>query len=303
MKPQKWLAIHGAFTEDKDAVTFKGGKTDIGFAVGNFVNDVRFGGGEISAVFRFLGSAGESAGGVILYYDPPTGGFVEVQIGGPTLCSVSTFVSGKWTIHDGRGSAGQITPDVDYSLSAQVTGSRVLVTLDGIATIETNLGFPLPMGHTGIWAVGPNDISISAFDVRREQPKLFVIMQYSQPFNDLYSEVIQPIASAEGFSVVRADEQVGPGLIISDIERQLVNSSVVIADITPANPNVYWEVGYAHALRKPMILVAERDTMLPFDVSAFRTLYCENTIGGKARIEGELKTHLSAVQAAWLATP
>ena len=43
------------------------------------------------------------------------------------------------------------------------------------------------------------------------------------------------------------------GLIIADIERQILDSQVVIADITPQNPNVYYEVGYAHALRKPTI--------------------------------------------------
>jgi len=69
----------------------------------------------------------------------------------------------------------------------------------------------------------------------------------------------------------------------------------VIAEITPANPNVYYEIGYAHALNKPTILIAERATELPFDVSPFRVLFYENTIAGKKRIEEGLRRHLEAI--------
>ena len=53
-------------------------------------------------------------------------------------------------------------------------------------------------------------------------------------------------------------ESFGPGVIIQDIERQISEAQVVIADITPANSNVYYEVGYAHALQKPTILLRKK---------------------------------------------
>ena len=83
--------------------------------------------------------------------------------------------------------------------------------------------------------------------------------------------------------------------MIADIVRQIVDARAVVADITPSNPNVFWEVGYAYALRKPTILIAERGTQLPFDVSPFRTLFYDNTIAGKARIEEGLRKHLAAI--------
>jgi nucleoside 2-deoxyribosyltransferase len=58
---------------------------------------------------------------------------------------------------------------------------------------------------------------------------------------------------------------------------------------------VYYEVGYAHALKKPTILIAESPTQLPFDVSPFRTLFYENSIAGKAKVESGLKQHLEAI--------
>jgi hypothetical protein len=67
----------------------------------------------------------------------------------------------------------------------------------------------------------------------------------------------------------------------------------VIADITPDNPNVFYEVGYAHGIKKPTILLSDRRRdKLPFDVSGFRTLFYDNTIGGKKAVEENLTKHL-----------
>ena len=56
----------------------------------------------------------------------------------------------------------------------------------------------------------------------------------------------------------RADEGLGTGLILNDIISAIKNSALVIADITPDNPNVFYEVGFAHALNKPTILLNEK---------------------------------------------
>jgi nucleoside 2-deoxyribosyltransferase len=98
-----------------------------------------------------------------------------------------------------------------------------------------------------------------------------------------------------GLEVIRADEEYGPGLIVADVARQIVESKVVIAEITPANPNVYYEVGFAHALNKPTILIAEKPTKLPFDVAPHRVLFYENSINGKARLEAGLRKHLHSI--------
>ena len=87
----------------------------------------------------------------------------------------------------------------------------------------------------------------------------------------------------------------GPGLIIADIIREIASAQLVIADITPTNPNVYFEVGYALALNKPTILLAKKGTPLPFDVAGFRVLFYEDSIGGKGKLEDGLRRHLSAI--------
>ena len=84
-------------------------------------------------------------------------------------------------------------------------------------------------------------------------------------------------------------------MIVTDIERQIIEAKLIIAEITTGNPNVYYEVGYARALKKPTILIAEKATQLPFDVSPFRVLFYENSIAGKKRIEEGLRKHIASI--------
>ena len=82
---------------------------------------------------------------------------------------------------------------------------------------------------------------------------------------------------------------------MDDIVRGIVEAKVVIAEITEPNQNVFYELGYAHALKKPTILLADRSKDLPFDISGYRCLFYDNTIGGKSKVQEELFKHLRAI--------
>lgn len=58
---------------------------------------------------------------------------------------------------------------------------------------------------------------------------------------------------------------------------------------------MYYELGYAHALDKPTILLAERGKKPPFDISGYRHLFYDNTIAGKTRVEDDLRKHITAI--------
>jgi nucleoside 2-deoxyribosyltransferase len=70
---------------------------------------------------------------------------------------------------------------------------------------------------------------------------------------------------------------------------------VVIAEITAPNQNVFYELGYAHALNKPTILLARRGRELPFDIRSYRVIFYDDTIGGKPEVERNLIKHLQSV--------
>jgi len=304
----KWISVLGQFVEETERLMFKGGSkpTEDGrllYNIGNFICDQTFGGGIISGKIEFLSSIENDGCEFILYYHPPTKAFTMAGLGGASsLCSVQTWTGNQFITHASAGEKSQLETGRPYDLRVTVVGSRITVTIDGVDVLVTNLPIPLPTGQAGIWCMGSTDIVISNFEVLRQPAKVFVVMQFTPPFNELYNDVIVPVCKDLGLIAFRADETYGPGLIIADIAREIIEAKAIVAEITPANPNVYYELGYAHALNKPTILIAEKPTQLPFDVSPFRVLFYENTIGGKAKVEVGLRKHLEAIQSQWSTT-
>ena len=113
----------------------------------------------------------------------------------------------------------------------------------------------------------------------------------------MFRDVIEPVCKEKKIKALRADEKYGPGHILSDIMQEIYLAKFIIAEITPPNQNVFFEVGFAHAMRKPIIFIAERGKELPFDVSGFRVLFYENSIAGKNEIEDGLKKNINAILA------
>ncbi|HUP10174.1 MAG TPA: TRAFs-binding domain-containing protein, partial [Caldimonas sp.] len=92
-------------------------------------------------------------------------------------------------------------------------------------------------------------------------------------FNAVYQDLIKPALEAEGFEVFRADEEMRAGSISADMFQELLLADLVVADLSINNPNVWYELGVRHALRKRGVvpIQCKRD-YLPFDVYTDRTL-------------------------------
>jgi hypothetical protein len=105
--------------------------------------------------------------------------------------------------------------------------------------------------------------------------KCFVIMPFSQEFNDVYSVIRSAAGSVEvpeAVEVKRLDEIRAAGAISDDLIRELNDAMICIADVTGSNPNVMWEVGYALALQKPTLILTQDIAALPFDIKNLRTI-------------------------------
>ena len=298
--PAHWLSLLGEHSFERGVLTFKGGttKNELGTAqpyIGNLLTEQIFAGGTISATITFSETVEMSGCQFVIAHDPASGAFAIAGIDPFSLVSVRTFQQNQWTVHSSIGQHAQLRPGRPYNLEVRVLGSRVEVSLDGVGLLSVDLPYTLPQSHIGLWCAGLHDIQVKGFTVSNQDPTAFVVMQFSAPYDTLYSEVIKPVCGKHGLDVHRADEFLGPGMIINDIEREIARAMLIIADVSPSNPNVFYEVGFARALRKPIILLAESTTKLPFDVSGFRTLFYENSIGGKKRVEDGLTLHLDAV--------
>jgi hypothetical protein len=103
----------------------------------------------------------------------------------------------------------------------------------------------------------------------------FVIMSFSgnAEIEQPYQLGTKKVVSALGFRCVRVDELPHLSRITDKIEEYIRESFFIVADLTEEKPNCFYELGYAHGLRKPVILIARRGTGLQFDVSHYPFIF------------------------------
>ncbi|MDQ3818776.1 MAG: nucleoside 2-deoxyribosyltransferase, partial [Acidobacteriota bacterium] len=87
------------------------------------------------------------------------------------------------------------------------------------------------------------------------KPFIFVLMPFDEQFSDIYKFGIKGAADDVGAYAERVDEQIFTEGILDRIFNQISKADIVVADMTGRNPNVFYEVGYAHALGKKVILL------------------------------------------------
>ena len=85
--------------------------------------------------------------------------------------------------------------------------------------------------------------------------------------------IIKPVLEKNGYEVNRADNITQPGLITHQIIDELIESDLVIADLSSFNPNVFYELAVRHAAEKPIIHMIGEGENLPFDIANFRTIF------------------------------
>lgn len=107
---------------------------------------------------------------------------------------------------------------------------------------------------------------------KKKQESCFVIMPFSGWFNSYYVEIYCPAIREAGLIPIRADDLYRPSNIVDDIWESTRNAKVILADLTGKNPNVFYELGLAHALTKPAILITQEMEDIPFDLRSLRII-------------------------------
>ena len=123
----------------------------------------------------------------------------------------------------------------------------------------------------------------------------FVVMPFDDEIaNDIYELSTKPICKEFDLDVWRADEIFTPNPILDDIIAAIEESTVIIADISGKNPNVFYELGMSHMLKRTqtILITHEEYNGTPFDIAHFRIIKYENTISGKAIYENQLRRTL-----------
>jgi len=112
-----------------------------------------------------------------------------------------------------------------------------------------------------------------------DQQSCFVIMPFGGKWDRYYEQYYSPAITDAKLTPVRADEVFRAGSVLHQIVDKLSAAAMVLADVSESNRNVHYELGLAHALGKPTILVAPAGMSLFFDVSQERMIVYDKEDG------------------------
>jgi hypothetical protein len=106
----------------------------------------------------------------------------------------------------------------------------------------------------------------------------FVVMSFAPPIGSYFQTVYEPAIKKAGLRAVRADADIfGTGKIMDQIWAGINAAKVLVAELTTRNPNVFYELGLAHAKEKPVVLVSSNEGDVPFDLKHIRVIYYDTT--------------------------
>jgi hypothetical protein len=170
---------------------------------------------------------------------------------------------------DGRYEASPDWPRIQGALGLSLTQSAKLGPSSMI--VEPQFGAPNKLAQ-------PIDV--------------FVLMPFTEKLKPVWEDHIRKVVEAMGLTARRADDFFTAHSIMADVWDAICGSSAIIADCTSRNPNVFYEIGVAHTIGKPVILTTQDSNDVPFDLRHLRYIEYEYTPPGMRQFEASLKVTL-----------
>lgn len=145
--------------------------------------------------------------------------------------------------------------------------------------------------------------SINDVKVEKQKKKCFVITPIGGNDSDIrrqiegvIDECITPVLEEE-YEVIVAHRIFKTGSINNQVISEIYNDELVIANLTGLNPNVMYELAFRHALRKPVIVIKNKDDgcKLPFDITEDRVIFYTNDISGTTELKNSLTSFLDEI--------
>ena len=103
-----------------------------------------------------------------------------------------------------------------------------------------------------------------------KKPIVFAIMPFKDEILSLYDKLKSDFENE--FTFINAGDLDNQRNILQDIVEGIYHANIVIADLTGLNPNVFYELGLAHAMNKKVIIIAQDLGELPFDIKSYRAI-------------------------------
>lgn len=181
--------------------------------------------------------------------------------------------------------AGLVTTDPAWRTGWADT--KIVVTPE-LAEVQHALGISLSQAASA----SADTISVTPYFGRplpMDEPiDMFVVMPFAEKLAPVYSDHIKRVAASLSLSVKRADDFFSAHHVMADVWQAICGARLVIADCTGKNPNVFYEVGMAHTVGKPVILITQKREHVPFDLQATRYILYDYTPPGMTKFEAKL---------------
>ena len=127
----------------------------------------------------------------------------------------------------------------------------------------------------------------------RPKPFIFVLMPFTDEFEDTYKLGIKPACQNAGAYCERVDEQIFVESILDRIYNQIAKADIIVEDMTDRNANVFYETGYAHALNKRVILLTQNADDIPFDLKHYpHIVYGGKIVSLKSQLETKVRWYI-----------
>lgn len=123
----------------------------------------------------------------------------------------------------------------------------------------------------------------------------FVLMPFKSEMKPIYEDHIKPSVEKAGLTCLRADEIVGTNMITVDIWESINRARFIVADLTGQNPNVFYELGLAHAIGKDVVLITQTTKDVPFDLKLLRCIVYSYDPRGVKDLEAKLIETIKAI--------
>jgi hypothetical protein len=123
--------------------------------------------------------------------------------------------------------------------------------------------------------------------------RVFILMPFSKEWSKPVFDLIRGVSKDLEMECFRADDFFGKD-IVEEIWREILRASIIVVDVTEENPNVFYELGLAHAVGKDCVLLSQNAKYIPFDLNRFRHIIYTPTPGGLKLLGTKLKKMIKA---------
>jgi hypothetical protein len=214
------------------------------------------------------------------------------------LITIDGIASGQYTRgpeDSGTEAWKRITETIlAIARSAPEEQPRIRASMQYIKSKELIMGPVLAGYRDGNYSFLASPVFGPPLDLRQRYD-VFVLMPFKPELDVVYQDHVKPTVEKLDLTVMRADELHTSNSIMKDVWSSIYRAGVIIADCTGCNPNVFYELGIAHTVGIPVVIIVQDMQSIPFDLRHLRCVEYAYTPRGMTVFQEKLKSSIQNI--------